>query len=117
MLHTEEARLVSVLTMLFGGLLAFIGALMIFELSSDADVSGSVGLTWGGLAMVFAGKAIRKNRVFVKNPRWFLAAFLFGISSSAGLYKTISTNDIAAIVGLIPLQVFALYALWRSCWR
>jgi ABC-type uncharacterized transport system permease subunit len=117
MLHTEEAKLTSVLAMLFGGLLAFIGALMIFELSPDADVSGSVGLTWGGLAMVFAGKAIRKNRVVVKNPRWFLAAFLFGISSSAGLYRSISMSDIAAVVGLIPMQVFALYALWRSCWR
>jgi hypothetical protein len=42
---------------------------------------------------------------------------MFGISSSAGLYRSISMSDIAAVVGLIPMQVFALYALWRSCWR
>ncbi len=117
MLHTEEAKLASVLTLLFGGLVAFIGALMIFELSADPDAYGSIGLIWGGLAIMFAGKAIRRNRVYMKMPRLLFAAFLFGLSSSAGLYKVILTSDIAATVGLIPMQIFALYALWLSCWR
>lgn len=117
MLHTEEAKLASVLTMFVGCLLTIMGALMIFELRDDPAAYGSVGLIWGGLAIVFAGMAIRRNRVFVNRPRWFFAAFLFGISSSAGLYKSVSASDVGAIVGLIPMQMIALYALWISCWK
>ena len=114
MLHIEEAKLASVLAMIFGALLSLLGALMIFGLSFSADAYGSVGLIWGGIAILLAGKAIRRTRVFLKRPRWFFAASLFGISSSAGLYKTILTDDTAGTIGLIPLQVLALYALWRA---
>jgi hypothetical protein len=115
MLHTEESKLASVLAMIFGALLAMLGALMIFELGFSANAYGSAGLVWGGIAILLAGKAIRRTRVLLIRPRWFFAASLFGISSSAGLYKTILTGDTAGTIGLIPLQSFALYALWRAC--
>ena len=116
-MHVEEVRLVSVLAMLFGVLLALFGALMLFGLGFSADAYGSVALVWVGLAIVLAGKEIRRTHVLLNRPRWFFAACLFGIASSAGLYKTILTGDSAGTIGLIPLQAIALYALWRACRR
>ncbi len=116
-MHVEEVKLVSILAVIFGVLLVLLGALMLFGLGFSADAYGSVALVWGGLAIVLAGKEIRRTHVLLKRPRWFFAACLFGISSSAGLYKTILTGDSAGAIGLIPLQVIALYALWRACRR
>lgn len=114
-MHVEEAKVASAIAMIFGALTALLGALMMFESSFAADAYGSAGLIWGGIAILLAGKTIRRTRVFLKRPRWFFAASLFGISSGAGLYKTILTGDTAGTLGLIPLQAFALYALWRAC--
>ena len=103
--------------MIFGVLLALLGALILFGLEFSADAYGSVALVWGGLAIALAGMNIRRPDVLLERPRWFYAACLFGISSSAGLYKTVLTGDSAGTFGLIPLQAIALYALWRALRR
>ena len=114
MMHIEEAKLASVLAMIFGALLAMLGAMMIFGLDFSADAFGSAALVWSGIAFMYSGRAIRRNRVFLKRPRWFFAAYLCGIASSAGLYKTILTGDTAGAIGMVPLQAIALYALWQA---
>ena len=116
-MHVEEAKLVSILAVIFGVLLASLGALMLFGLDFSADAYGSAALVWGGLAIVLAGKEVRRTHVLLKRPRWFFAACMFGISSSAGLYKTVLTGDSAGAIGLVPMQVIALYALWQACRR
>ena len=116
-MHVEEAKLISILAVIFGVLLASLGALMLFGLDFSADAYGSAALVWGGLAIVLAGKEVRRTHVLLKRPRWFFAACIFGISSSAGLYKTVLTGDSAGTIGLMPMQVIALYALWQACRR
>lgn len=100
--------------MILGAGLALLGALMLAGLDFSADAFGSVALVWGGLAIALAGKNIRRNDVLLERPRWFFAACLFGISSSAGLYKTVMSGDAAGTIGMILLQAIALYALRRS---
>ncbi len=113
-MYVVEVKLARAIATIFGALLALLGALMAFGLDFSADAYGSIALVWGGLAIALAGKNIRRSDVLLERPRWFYAACLFGISSSAGLYKTILTSDSAGTIALIPLQAIALYALWRT---
>ena len=64
-----------------------LGAIMFYELRDDPNIvlSGSVALIWGGLAIVVAGFAVRRNQLLMLGPRWMYAAFLFGIISSAAM--------------------------------
>lgn len=114
-MHFQEAKLASIVAVMFGVLLALLGALMIIGLDFSPDAAGSAALVWGGLAIALAGKQIRRTRTLLKRPRWFFAACIFGISSSGGLYKTILTDDSAGTIGMIPMQIIALYALWQAC--
>ena len=109
-----EVGLARAIAILFGALLALLGAVMVFGLDFSADAYGSIALVWTGLAIALAGRNIRRSDVLLERPRSFFAACVFGISSSAGLYKTILTGDTVGAIGLIPLQAIALYALWRT---
>ena len=97
--------------------MVLLGAILLYELDFAADAFGSVGLTWGGMAFVVAGRQIRRTHTLLQRPRWFYAACLFGILSSAGLYKTVMTDDSVGAIGMIVLQLIALFALWRACRR
>ncbi len=116
-MYVAEVKLVRVIAIIFGLLLALLGALMLFGLEFSADAYGSVALVWGGLAIALAGRNIRRSDVLLERPRWFYAACLFGISSSAGLYKTVLTGDLTGAIALAPLQAIALYALWQTIRR
>ena len=113
-MDVEQAKLVSILAVISGGLVSLLGILMLFGLDFSTDAYGSVALVWTGLAFSLAGRKIRRTGVLLERPRWFFAACLFGIASSAGLYKTVLTDDLAGAIGMVPLQLIALYALWRS---
>ena len=119
LLHPEEAKLASALVSLFGLLVTIMGGIMWFGLASDSTVdrSGAAAMVWFGLALVVHGTAIRRNRKLMKKPRWTYTAFLFGIVSFASLHHSIWDRDVVAAVLLIPMQIFALFALWHSTWR
>lgn len=118
-LHPEEAKLASVLVCFFGVLIILMGGMMWFGLAnySGVDRSGAATLVWFGLATVIHGAAIRRVRQLMRKPRWTCVAFFLGIVSFAGLYHSIWERDVVAAIGMLPMQLFALFALWHSTWR
>ena len=92
---------------------------MWFGLADDSavDRSGAAALVWFGLAAVVHGTAIHRVRRLMRKPRGTYAAFLCGIISFASLHHSIWEGDVVAAIGLLPMQLFALFALWHSTWR
>ncbi len=109
----------SILVSFIGTLVALMGGIMWFELAGGSDVGtfGAAAMLWFGLAAVIHGTAIRRHRKLMHRPRWTYIAFLFGIASIAALDKSIWERDVVAVICLLPMQLFALFALWHSTWR
>ena len=115
-LDRENARLAGVLIMVFGALVAALGSVMLIGSAYEnfKDAAGTLTLVWGGVVIMIAGRAIRKN-TFVKNKsRWFLAGSLFGVVSIYGVFVGISQSDLVKIALFVVMQGFSIYAIWRG---
>ena len=106
-----------------GALVMFFGALVIAHSTLMLATAGyetwqaaarSLALLWGGIAIVAAGYPIRKTRVLVASPRWFMFAFFWGVMSVFGLFTGITQQDAMKIAIFTVLQLVAVYLLWRA---
>ena len=39
------------------------------------------------------------------------------LGNIGGMYHSIWERDVVAAIGVLPMQIFALFALWHSTWR
>ncbi len=114
--HPEEAKLTSVLVMVFGALFVLMGTLMLTTAGYETwkAASSSLAMLWGGIVIIAAGRTIRKTQVLFTKPRWFAFAFFWGVMSVIGLFTGVTQNDGSKIAIFAVLQVSAVYILWRA---
>ena len=116
-LHPEYAKLVSALVSFFGVVVTSLGVVMLVppEYESLKELSGSLTILWAGFVMILAGRSIRRTGVLMRNPKWFLSGFLFGVVSIYGLFVGLSQGDVVKVILFLLIQLFSAYAIWRSC--
>lgn len=118
-LHPEEAKLACTIVMLVGGLLVFMGVLMVStaHYGTAQEAAMPLVMLWAGIVIFCAGRAIRRTRTLFSNPLLFLGGFMLGTLSVVMVFSGITQGAVGKIGTGVVTQIAALYLVWRASIR